>query len=117
MAARVALLLCNDEEVHDLAGTWLTRAGLNVISARDGKSAVSTVAGQSVDILIIDALPISLSDFPSLRSLKQQFRKLRVLLIPSLNQDLDVGLARISGVDAVLARPMSRSALLSALNG
>jgi hypothetical protein len=33
VATRLALLLCTDEEVHDLAEFWLTAAGMRVTSA------------------------------------------------------------------------------------
>jgi DNA-binding response OmpR family regulator len=115
MVPRSALLLCADEEVHDLVETWLMKVGVNVISADDGKNAESVISDQPIDFLIIDSPPIFLPDLPSLRLLKQKSRNLRVILVPTQGEIPDVSVARISGVDAVLTRPLRRAALLSAL--
>jgi DNA-binding NtrC family response regulator len=116
MKSRVALLLCKDEEVHDLAECWLRTAGLNVISALDERCLQAILFQKSVDFLILDRLPLYGTELPSLRSLKKESPGLRILLIPSLAEHPELGIARISGVDAVLSRPMRRAALLSALN-
>ena len=115
MVRRSALLLCADEEVHDLIEGWLVKAGINVISANDEKNAERVILDQPIDFLIIDSSPIYLPDLPSLRVLKEKSRNLRVILAPTHAERLDVGVARISGVDAVLTRPLRRVALLSAL--
>ena len=38
---------------------------------------------------------------------------LRIILIPRFGQKPEVGIARISGVDAVLVRPLCKTKLLS----
>ena len=112
---RLALLLCADEEVRDLAGFWLTGAGLRVISAGDGGEAGQQILDKPVAVLVIDTLPIYLPGLPSLRELKER-RNLRVVFIPQYDEKPEAGVARIAGVDAVLARPLRKEMLLSALN-
>jgi len=60
-----------------------------------------------------DTLPIYLPGLPSLQELKEGRQHLPVILIPRLDEKPAVGIARISGVDAVFVRPLSKAKLLS----
>ena len=93
-----ALVLCADQ-VHDLAESWLTEAGLSVISTSTGQDAEKQLLEHPVDLLVLDTLPIYTPDLPSLRKLKDELPSLRVILIPHHDEQPEVGLARICGVD------------------
>jgi DNA-binding response OmpR family regulator len=115
VATRHALMLCADEEIHDLVEHWLTAAGIHASSASDPKSVANRILEEAVELLVLDTLPIYLQGLPSLRRLKEERPSLRVILIPRLDEKPEVGIAHISGVDAVLARPLSKTKLLSAV--
>jgi hypothetical protein len=66
-----------------------------------------------VELLVLDTLPIYLPELPSLRKLKEERPWLRVVLITRVDEQPEVGLARISAVDSVLPRPLSKAKLLS----
>ena len=117
LASHVALLLCADQEVHDLVDSWLTNAGATVISISSAEDAEKQILNRHAALLVLDTLPIYLPGLPSLRKLKRETPGLRVMLIPPVGEPCDVGLARISGVDAILSRPTSRAILLSAVAG
>jgi DNA-binding response OmpR family regulator len=114
---RLALLLCTDEEVHDLAESWLTAAGMDVISASSVQDATRRILEDRIEVLVLDTLPIYLPGLASLLELKQGRPHFHVILIPRLDEKPEIGIARISGVDAVLARPLTKVKLLSVVNG
>lgn len=113
VATRLALLLCTNEEVHDLANSWLTAAGTRVVSVSTGKDAARQILDERIELLVLDTLPIYLPGLPSLQELKEKRPNMHVILIPRLDEKPEVGIARISGVDAVLIRPLSKAKLLS----
>ena len=113
MTMRLAVLLCGDQEVHDLAECWLTAARMAVISTSAAQDAERQILEQRVELLILDELPIYVPGLSSLRKLKDQSPHLHVILIPRGEARPDVSVARISGVDAVLVRPVSKASLLS----
>jgi DNA-binding response OmpR family regulator len=102
-----------DEEVQGLAASWLTDSGIAVVLARDGADAERRILADRIDLLVLDTLPTYLPGLPSIRKLKER-RPLRVILIPRIDERTDAGVARISGVDAVLSRPLQKAALVSA---
>ena len=111
---RTALLLCDEEEVHDLAEAWLLAAGWHVLSAPNGSSAARRIRDKPIDLLVLDALPIYFPDLPGVRELKEHGH-FRVILIPRLGEELERGVARTAGVDVILDRPLRRVTLLSAI--
>ena len=115
-ATGVALLLCMDAEVHDLADAWLRMAGIRVISASSAQDALRRILDERVELLVLDTLPIYVQGLPSLLALKQGRKYFHVILIPGLAETPQVGVARIAGVDAVLVRPLSKSKLLSVID-
>jgi DNA-binding response OmpR family regulator len=116
VGTRRALLVCTDEEVHDLAESWLTAAGMGVISASTVQDATRQILDKRVELLVLDALPIYLPGLPSLLKIKQERQHFHVILIPKLDEKPQIGVARISGVDAVLVRPLSKGKLLSVVD-
>jgi DNA-binding response OmpR family regulator len=110
----LALLLCPDEEVHDLLEGWLSAAGFEVATVESGAEAGAQVQSRSAKLLVLDALPTRFGNLPSLRGLKQS-RAFHVVLVPRIGETAEAGLAYVAGVDVVLRRPLTRSALLSAL--
>lgn len=116
VATRIALLLCTDEEVHDLADSWLTAAGMHVISVSTGQEATRQILDKQIDLLVLDTLPIYLPGFSIMLTLKEERQHFHVILIPRLDEKPEVGIARISGVDAVLVRPLSRAKLFSVVD-
>lgn len=86
---------------------------MSTISASGVDDAMERIAARQIDLLVLDTLPIYIPGLPSLRKLKDEQPPLRVILIPRLDERPEVALARISGVDAVLLRPVSRAKLLS----
>ena len=113
VATRLALLLCADEEVHDLANSWLRAAGIRVLSAPTAQDAANRLLNERFELLVLDELPIYSPRLPSLLNLKEEMPHLRIILIPRFGEKPEVGIARISGVDAVLVRPLSKAKLLS----
>ena len=115
VATRLARLLCADEEVHDLAESWLTAAGMRVISVSTSaaQDAARQIMNERIELLVLDTLPIYLPGLPSLHELNEGRRHLQVILIPRLDEKPEIGIARIAGVDAVLVRPLRKAKLLS----
>lgn len=112
-ATRRALLFCADEEVHDLANSWLRAAGIQVLSAPTAQDAANRLSSERFELLVLDEIPIYSPRLPSLLDFKEEMPYLRIILIPRFGQKPEVGIARISGVDAILVRPLSKAKLLS----
>ena len=91
-------------------------AGLRVISVSTGQDATKQILDEQIELLVLDTLPIYLPGLSSLLALKEQMQNFHVILIPRLGEKPEVGIARISGVDAVLVRPLSKAKLLSVVD-
>jgi hypothetical protein len=78
-AGRLALLICADEENHDLAVSWLTERGMSAISAAAVDDAPRQIVDRRVELLVPDTLLIYLPRLPSLRRLKEERLSLRVV--------------------------------------
>jgi len=68
-------------------------------------------------LLVLDTQPIYVPGLSGLRKLKDEQPGLRVIMIPRIDEPPEAGLARISGVDAVLLRAASKAKLLSVVAG
>lgn len=79
--------------------------------------ALRQIAAERIELLVLDTQPIYVPGLTSLRKLKDEQPGLRVIMIPRIGEPPEVGLARISGVDAVLLRPVSKAKLLSVVAG
>ena len=88
---------------------------MRAISAHGVDEALRQIAAERIDLLVLDTQPIYLPGLPGLRKFKDEQPVLRVIMIPRSDEPPEVGLARISGVDAVLLRPVSKAKLLSAV--
>ena len=86
------------------------------ISASSAQDALRRILDERVELLVLDTLPIYVQGLPSLLELKQGREYFHVILIPGLAETPQVGVARISGVDAVLVRPLSKFKLLSVID-
>jgi DNA-binding response OmpR family regulator len=93
---------------------WLRAAGFEVATAGSGAEVNAQVQNSGVKLLVLDTLPMQFADLPSLRGLKQA-GNFHVLLVPRIGETAEAGLAHVAGVDLVLKRPLTRSAVLSAL--
>ena len=83
--------MCADEEVHDLADSWLTAAGMRVISVSTGQDATRQVLDEQIELLVLDTLPIYLPGLPSLQKLKEERAHLHVILIPRFDEKPEAG--------------------------
>lgn len=112
-----AKIMCVDDEPVNLAllTAMLEPQGYEVLTAADGQSALELIAGQPVDLVLLDVMMPGLSGFEVCRQLKESetFRHIPVVIVTALQAKAD----RISGYEAnaddFVSKPFDRAEVLA----
>jgi len=107
------VILCAEEELRDAVAYWLSSRSAKTIVADDGYHAAKVLQNGCQWLVTDRVLPPwpGLDNFLTLRSSHPQ---LRIAFIENGNLD-DRILARVTGADVLLRRPLSRKVVSDAL--
>ena len=108
------VILCADEEVRDVLAYWLTGSHARVIVAEDGYQATKHLQNGCRWLLTDRALP-PWPGLDSIISLRSRHPKLGIAFVESGNIH-DGILARASGANVLLQRPLTRHGVKEALS-
>jgi two-component system, OmpR family, alkaline phosphatase synthesis response regulator PhoP len=110
-------ILAVDDEKHivRLVQVNLERAGYEVVTANDGKEALSKVESEKPDLLVLDVMMPYMDGFEVLQSLRRnpETRDIPVIMLTAKAQDADVFKGWQSGVDCYLTKPFNPMELLA----
>lgn len=111
-AAPDVVVVCAEEEVRDVVAHWLTSHRMKVLAAEDGYEAAKALRAGCRWLITDRVLPPwpGLDQFLSLRS---RYPTLGIIFIESPNIH-DGILARVTGANVTLPRPLTRHAVLEA---
>jgi DNA-binding NtrC family response regulator len=107
------VIVCAEEEIRDVVAHWLTLNGMDVVVAADGYQAARALKRGSGWLITDRVLPPwpGLDPFLDLRS---RYPKLNIVFVEGTNIH-DTILARVTGANATLSRPLTRQAVVDAL--
>lgn len=106
------IVVCAEEEVRDVIAHWLALSGMKVLVAADGYQAAKALR-EGCRWLITDRV---LPPWPGLEqflSLRSRYPSLGIIFIENSNIH-DTILARVTGANVTLSRPLTRHAVLEA---
>jgi DNA-binding NtrC family response regulator len=113
-SAHNVVIVCAEEEVRDVVAHWLTLHGMEVVVADDGYQAARALRRGSSWLITDRVLPPwpGLDPFLDLRS---RYPDLNIVFVEGTNVH-DTILARVTGANATLSRPLTRQAVIGALS-
>lgn len=101
------VLVAEDNSTNRLViQKMLERFGLQVLLAEDGQQAIEQVALNKPNLILMDLQMPVMDGFEATRLIKSQYPDLPVIALSAAVLDEDRALAKASGVDAHLAKPL-----------
>jgi CheY-like chemotaxis protein len=114
--ADATILVVDDEpELLEIFAVWLSRIGCTVLTAANGVEALKVLTAQRVDALISDIRMPIMDGVTLVRRLNELKVFVPSIIFVSGFGDVDVREMYSLGVEAMLAKPLSRQQLLHAL--
>lgn len=97
----------------------LYKKGYSVVTASNGREALDTLDGLSVDLMIVDLVMPTMDGLTMLRHLRadDRYEGIPVVMLTSSGKDHDRSLAMAEGVDAFITKPTSSWQLTDLVGG
>jgi two-component system, OmpR family, alkaline phosphatase synthesis response regulator PhoP len=112
-------ILVADDEPHILRLIQLNleRAGIEVVTARDGVEALEKLYSQDIDLVILDVMMPRKDGFEVLKEIRKdpQFESLFVIMLTAKDQDYAMFEAYHFGADMYLTKPFNPLEILQSL--
>jgi CheY-like chemotaxis protein len=113
-SALPSILVVEDEEkMRELLRRMLERASFTVLTAPHGREALKLFRERPVDLAITDLMMPEMDGFELIRQLTAQWPSIRIIAISGA--DLRLDMARQLGAKAVLKKPVTGAALVTAV--
>lgn len=114
----LVLVVDDDADIRDLVAFKLQRAGLQVVVASDGNSALDAMTEHLPDVILLDVMMPGLSGLDVLRHIRQDehLEALRVVLLTARSRDVDIDNGFSGGADDYVTKPFSPRELLHRVN-
>ena len=109
------ILVVDDEPfMHVFMGHHLTRAGYEVVAARNGREGLEKAAAEKPDLVVMDVMMAEMDGLAALRELKQAgtTQKIPVIMITTSAQTLTREESEASGAALFLTKPFSPTQLV-----
>lgn len=117
MAREKILAVDDEEDILELVGHTLTKAGYRVLSAATGEKALETARSQSPDAVILDLMLPGLDGLSVARILKSDdaTRHIPIIMLTAKAEEPDVVIGLELGADDYITKPFSPRLLLARL--
>lgn len=114
----VVLCADDDEDILALVALRLSRAGYDVVTARDGASALAAAREQRPAVAILDVMMPRLGGIDIVHALRSDanLRDVKVILLSARVQDADRERGLEAGADAYLVKPFRFEELEETVN-
>ncbi len=110
------VLVADDEsEIRNLLRLYLEKDGYQVIEAEDGMQAVSLLAKEEIDLVLLDIMMPGLDGYRVLRKIREK-SNIPVMILSAKNQDNDKILGLDLGADDYLAKPFNPMEAMARIN-
>jgi two-component system OmpR family response regulator/two-component system response regulator CpxR len=108
------LLIDDDVELTNLLEEYLVEEGFSVTASEDGRSAMTAVAEQSVDIIVLDIMMPHKSGIEILQSIRRK-SQIPILMLTARGDDVDRIAGLNLGADDYVSKPCSPGELAARL--
>lgn len=119
-AARVALVIDDDDFVRATIAAILESAGFEVIEARDGQKGMQLFHRHAVDLVVTDILMPSKEGIETIVEIRQRDPEVRIIAVSgggNIGAVPVLHAAQRLGADSVLSKPFSKEELLAKIAG
>ncbi len=115
MARECILIVEDDENIQQLVGYNLAKAGFHVLYAENGEQALAIVKREQPDLLVLDLMLPGLNGFEVCRILRKepQTRSLPIIMLTAKSEENDVSAGLDLGADDYITKPFSPRILVS----
>jgi two-component system phosphate regulon response regulator PhoB len=115
VARECILIVEDDENIQQLVGYNLAKAGFHVLYADNGEQALATVKREQPDLLVLDLMLPGLNGFEVCRILRKdpQTRSLPIIMLTAKSEENDVSTGLDLGADDYITKPFSPRILVS----
>ncbi|MDD3816171.1 MAG: response regulator [Desulfocapsaceae bacterium] len=115
MARETILIVEDDENIQQLVGYNLAKAGFNVLYADNGEQALASVKRELPDLMVLDIMLPSLNGFEVCKILRKdpQTRTLPIIMLTAKGEENDVTAGLDLGADDYITKPFSPKILVS----
>lgn len=98
----------------DVITSCLQKGGLTVVTATDGKEAMSKISSQKPDLIVLDVVLPDRSGFELCRDLKAESSTsgIPVVICSTKSTDMDKFWGKKQGADAYITKPVDQEELL-----
>lgn len=110
------ILVADDEtEIRELLRLYLEKDGYQVLEAADGKSALSLLEREQIDMALLDIMMPGMDGYHVLKKLRES-SNMPVMILSAKNHDTDKILGLDLGADDYLAKPFNPMEAMARIN-
>jgi len=115
VARETILIVEDDENIQQLVGYNLAKAGFNVLYADNGEQALASVKRELPDLMVLDIMLPSLNGFEVCKILRKdpQTRTMPIIMLTAKSEENDVTAGLDLGADDYITKPFSPKILVS----
>lgn len=110
------ILVADDEdEIRELLRLYLEKDGYQVLEAADGRSALSLLEKEEIDMALLDIMMPEIDGYHVLKKLRER-SNMPVMILSAKDQDTDKILGLDLGADDYLAKPFNPMEAMARIN-
>lgn len=115
MAKETILIVEDDENIQQLVGYNLAKAGFQVLYAENGEQALASVKRELPDLMVLDIMLPSLNGLDVCKILRKdpQTKTLPIIMLTAKGEESDVTAGLDLGADDYITKPFSPKILVS----
>jgi DNA-binding response OmpR family regulator len=109
LSGKLILVADDDEDIRDIVGFRLERAGYDVVCVANGDDALAAARDRRPDLAVLDVMMPGLTGWEVTRALKADpdTSAIPVILLTARSRDVDVSRGFAAGADDYLRKPFS----------
>jgi DNA-binding response OmpR family regulator len=114
----LVLVVDDEENIRYLVESGLRLAGLDSVSASDGRAALSIVSERRPDLIVLDVMMPKIDGFEVCRALKTKgdTKDIPIILLTAKDRENDRKKGEEVGVDRYMTKPFSPQRLISTIH-
>ena len=113
MTGELLLLVDDEPNIIELAQMYLEREGYRIISAADGKEALSAVEKHRPALIVLDLMLPEIDGLEVCRTLRKSEDPVAILMLTARDEDIDKILGLELGADDYLTKPFNPRELVA----
>ncbi|OGR00857.1 MAG: DNA-binding response regulator [Deltaproteobacteria bacterium RIFOXYD12_FULL_55_16] len=115
MARETILVVEDDENIQQLVGYNLAKAGFHVLYADNGEQALSVIKREKPELIVLDLMLPGLSGFEVCKLVRKdpKTRNLPIVMLTAKSEENDMAMGLDLGADDYITKPFSPKVLIS----